>query len=163
MLVIRSRDQFVAVYRGTGTQLRDQIDKEIAGDAGDLAHDVELAGVRAPRRSAEEANQYVRDQPFAASSTVLFALVAGAATSTNRPELLPHAGPDHGETAAEQANENRQSRKLLTAGVGYSTLALPDVGDMRVLKRAVRVRGGLLEHSGVGVPLAAVTHGAVRA
>jgi hypothetical protein len=28
---------FVAVYRGTGTQLRHQIDQEIAGDAGALS------------------------------------------------------------------------------------------------------------------------------
>ena len=49
----------------------------------------------------------MRDQPFSASSTLLFAIVPGAGTSTNRPELFAHAEPDDGETAAEQAQENR--------------------------------------------------------
>ena len=31
---------FVAVYRGTATQLRQQIDQEIAGDASDFAHNL---------------------------------------------------------------------------------------------------------------------------
>ena len=37
---------FVAVYRGTGSQLRHQIDQDIAGDAGDLADNLTLAGAR---------------------------------------------------------------------------------------------------------------------
>jgi signal transduction histidine kinase len=150
---------FVAVYRGTGTQLRQQIDNEIAGDAGDLAHDLKLANAHTPRRVAEEANRYVLNQSFAATSTVLFALVPGAGTSTNRPELFSRSAvADNGETAAEQVRENSLSRKLLTAGDGYSTLMLPDVGDMRVLKRTVRLRGGLRVTVGVGEPLSSVTH-----
>jgi hypothetical protein len=69
---------FVAVYDGTGSQVRQQIDKEIFGDAGDLAHDLVLAKGDTPARIARAAESYVRDQSFAASSTVLFALVPGA-------------------------------------------------------------------------------------
>ena len=94
---------FVAVYRGTGTQVRQQIDKEISGDAGDLAHDLALTRRATPAQVSRAANSYVRDQSFAASSTVLFTLVPGAATSTNRPELFSHSAPDNNETAAEQA------------------------------------------------------------
>jgi two-component system OmpR family sensor kinase len=149
---------FVAVYRGTGTQLRQQIDKELAGDAGDLAHDLALAHADTPRRIAEQARQYVHDQSFAASSTVLFALVPGQGTITNRPELFSRAAADNGETLAEQQKENRLSRKLLTASDGHSTLALPDVGNLRVLKRSVRLHGGLHVTVGVGEPLSSVTH-----
>src|SRR5277367_2875924 len=69
---------FVAVYRGTGTQLRHQIDQEIAGDAGEFAHNLALARASSPRHVAEVAGHYVRDQPFSASSTLLFAIVTGA-------------------------------------------------------------------------------------
>jgi two-component system OmpR family sensor kinase len=149
---------FVAVYRGTGTQVRQQIDKEISGDAGDLAHDLTLSKSTTPARVARAADRYVRDQSFAASSTVLFTLVAGAPTSTNRPELFSRAAPDNSETPAEQAEENLRSRKLLTVPDGYSTLSLPDLGDLRVLKRTVRLRGGLQATVGVGEPLSAITH-----
>src|SRR5271168_3686655 len=68
---------FVAVYRGTGTRLRHQIDGEIAGDAGEFAHNLALARSSSPRGAAEAAGRYVNDQPFSASSTLLYAIVPG--------------------------------------------------------------------------------------
>jgi two-component system, OmpR family, sensor kinase len=149
---------FVVVYRGTGTELREQIDREIAGGAGELAHNLSSTGGDTPKRVSAVAKRYIRGQPFAASSTLLFALVPGASTSTNRPELLGLQAPDNGETPTQQSQENRLSRKLLMARVGYSTLELPDVGNLRLLKRTVLLGGGLRVTIGVGEPLAAVAH-----
>jgi two-component system, OmpR family, sensor kinase len=150
---------FVAVYRGTGTQLRHQIDSETSGDARELAHNLVLAKARTPRQLATAASRYIGAQPFSASSTLLFAVVPGIGTSTNRPELFSSTPPaDHGETSAEQAQEDHLSARLLAAPDGYSTLALPDVGDLRLLKHVVRVPGGLSVMTGVGEPLAAVDH-----
>jgi two-component system OmpR family sensor kinase len=150
---------FVAVYGGTGTQLRHQIDQEIEGDSRELAHNLALAKARTSRQLSEAATRYVRDQPFSASSTLLFVLVPGAGTSTNRPELFSHSSaPDNGETPTEQIQEDRVSGQLLTAAAGYSTLVLPDVANLRLLKRAVSVPGGPTVTVGVGEPLAAVGH-----
>src|SRR5271170_1660019 len=113
---------FVAVYRGTGSQLRHQMDKEIAGDSGALAHSLAQERSGSPAHLAAAAQRYVADQPFAASSTLLFAIVPGAGPISNRPELFDHGPPDDGETAAVQAQENRLSEQLLTAHDGYSTL-----------------------------------------
>jgi two-component system OmpR family sensor kinase len=149
---------FVAVYRGTGTQLRSQIDEEIGGDAAELAHNLEVAHARTPGQVSTAATRYIGGQPFSASSTLLFVLVPGVAPSTNRPELFGNPHPDNGETPAEQAQENRLSRQLSTVADGYMTLPLPDVGDLRVLKRSVRVHAGLTVTIGVGEPLASVSH-----
>jgi signal transduction histidine kinase len=149
---------FFAVYRGTGTQLRGQIDQEISGDAAELAHNLTNARVSSPAGVARVASAYVHNQPFSASSTFLFAIVPGAGTATNRPELFAHARADNGETQAEQAQENRLSRQLVSVSPGYSTLVLPDVGNLRLIKRVVHVRGGPLVAIGVGEPLASVTH-----
>jgi two-component system OmpR family sensor kinase len=149
---------FVAVYRGTGTQLRHQIDQEISGDAGEFADNLALVHSSSPRRVAAAATRYVRDQPFGVSSTLLFAIVPGGGTSTNRPELLGRAVPDAGETLAQQAQENLVSARLLTVGEDYSTVAFPDVGNLRLLKHRVRLPGGLLVTVGVGEPLASVSH-----
>jgi len=149
---------FVAVYRGTGTQLRRQIDHEISGDAGEFSDNLAMVRSSSPRRVAAAARLYVNDQPFSASSTLLFAVVPKGGTSTNRPELLGRATPDEGETQAQQDRENRLSARLLTVGDGYSTLPLPDVGMLRLLKRTVRLRGGLRVTVAVGEPLAPVTH-----
>jgi len=158
---------FVAVYRGTGTQLRHQIDQEIEGDSREFAHNLTLAGARNSSELSEAATRYVRDQPFGASSTLLFALVPGAGASTNRPELFARTQPpDNGETPAEQAQENRLAGQLQTVGDGFYTLALPDVGNLRLLKRTLRVASGLYVTVGVGEPLAAVgraQHGVAKA
>jgi two-component system, OmpR family, sensor kinase len=150
---------FVAVYRGTGTQLRNQIDTEIAGYASGLAHGLARAHADTPKHARDEAAEYVGDQSFAASSIVLFVTIPGTRTVTNRPELFSDSDlPDNGESVAEQEHENRLSSRLLSVPAGYSTLPLPDVGDMRVLKRVVRLAGGLSVMVGVGEPLASVSH-----
>ncbi len=158
VVLICSAISFVAVYRGTGTQLRRQIDTEIGGDATELARSLELARPRTARAAYEASNRYVSSQPFAATSTLLFTLVAGARTSTNRPELFTEEAPDNHETAAEQDSENRLSKHLLSAPLGFSTLPLPDVGNLRLLKRSVALPRGRTAVLGVGEPMAIVAH-----
>jgi signal transduction histidine kinase len=147
---------FLAVYRGTATQLRQQIDHELAGDASELSHNLQLLDEDSPHALAAAASSYIHDQPFGASSTLLFAIVPGAGTSTNQPELLGNAAPDNDETVAEQAQENRLALRALSVHDGYSTLPFPDVGDLRLLKRRVKIDGRLGVTIGVGEPLAAV-------
>ena len=149
---------FAAVYRGTGTQLRRQIDKDMSGELSEMEQSLAIAHTRNPKRVAATAIRYVRDQPFAASSTLLFAVVPGAGISTNRPELFNRTTPDHDESQAQQAQEDRLAAQLLTNRVGFSTAILPDVGKLRLLKRVVPLPGGLHVTVGVGEPLAAVEH-----
>jgi two-component system, OmpR family, sensor kinase len=149
---------FVVVYRRTGSELRRQIDQEIAGEQRELAQALISSHERRPREVAEQATHYIQGRPFSASSILLFAVVKGAPTSSNRPELFTKARADHGETSAEQARENRLDAKLLSVREGYSTLVLADVGDVRLFKEAVPIRGGPRVIVGAGEPLAAVAH-----
>jgi two-component system OmpR family sensor kinase len=151
---------FAAVYRGTGTQLRHQLDGELGVYATDLSHDLTRADeARTSQRLARTATRFVLDQPFNAASTLLFVTVPGIGTTSNRSELFAPPAPDNGETAAAQAQEGRLSAGLLMAPPGYTTLALPDIGKLRVLKRTVRTPAGLHATVGVGEPLAVVSHG----
>lgn len=149
---------FVAVYRGTGSQLRQQIDQEIGGDSSELSHTLAASGYRSAQRLARAATRYVQAQPFSASSTLLFVTVPGVGTSTNNPELFSNGSPDNGESPVVQAQENRLSAQLATVRDGYSTLRLPDVGDLRLLKHTVHVAPGLSVTVGVGEPLLPVSH-----
>ncbi|HEX4186499.1 MAG TPA: ATP-binding protein [Solirubrobacteraceae bacterium] len=150
---------FAAVYRGTGTQLRSQVDHELRVYAGELSHDLARSDAATPRQLAAGAKRYVLDQPFSAGSTLLFVEVPGEGTSSNRSELFAGAAPDNGETPAEQAREGRLSAQLSTVGEGYTTLNLPDIGRFRVIKNSVRTPLGLHAVVGVGEPLAGVAHG----
>jgi signal transduction histidine kinase len=149
---------FVAVYRGTGTELRHQIDQELKGDARALIASLPLTREHTPKELAEAATRYVRDQPFSSSSTLLFAQIPGVGTSTNRPELFSRLPPDNRETSAQQAHENQISSYLLSAPIGFSTPALTDVGNLRLLKVRAHVAGdGAPVTIGVGEPLASVS------
>ena len=158
VVLISSGITFVAVYRGTASQLRHEIDQEIVGDSGELSQALRTSGARSPSKLAAAANHYIQGQPFEASSTLLFALIPGAKPSTNQPELFGNPPPDEGETVAEQDQENRQAQKLLTAGDGFETVDLPDIGALRLLKHSERIPGGPRVTVGVGEPLASVTH-----
>jgi signal transduction histidine kinase len=146
---------FVVVYRGTGDQLRGEIDRDVTGDTSQLKQSlVALAGAT-PNQVAVAAGRYVHAQPFGATSTLLFVIVPGAATVSNHPELFGGASRDDQETAAEQARENALGRQLLIPRTGYSVHRVPDVGKIRILERRVAV-GGLRVVVGAGEPLAIV-------
>jgi signal transduction histidine kinase len=149
---------FGIVYSGTGSELRHQIDRDIAGEEGELAQTVAGSRSRVPEAISRRVTSYIHAQPFKANSMLLFAIVPGARTSSNRPELFAPERADNGETAAKQQQENRLAAKLLTVKEGYSTLPLPDVGDLRLLERTYTLPGGRRVTVGAGEPLAAVSH-----
>jgi len=154
----------VAVYRGTGTQIRHDVDKDVSGDLVGFSRALEGPQPHSAAQVARVASRYVTEQPFSANSTLLFALVPGHGTKTNQPELFARA-VDDGETAAQQAVENRLNAQLLTVGDGFNTVELADVGKLRLLKQRVRI-GKVRVTLGAGEPLAIVAHaqsGVVRA
>jgi two-component system OmpR family sensor kinase len=158
VVLVSSAITFVVVYRRTGSELRHRVDREISGDASELSHVLISSGDRRPKQLARQVAGYIHGQPFSASSTLLFAIVPGARTSANRPELFTRAKPDNGETPTEQAEENRLAAKLRTVHDGYSTLALPDVGDLRLVEQSFTLPGGTRVTVGAGEPLEQVAN-----
>ncbi len=155
--VLSSGVTFVVVYGRTASELRGQIDRALSGDADELSQAMSTAGQgRAALQRA--AARYIKGQPFAAGSTALFAAIPGAGIQTNTPELLTHTAIDDGESAATQAAENRAAGRVLSAPYGYSTLRLPDVGELRLLKRAARIPGGPTLTVGAGESLASIAN-----
>jgi len=156
---------FVVIYEDTGTELRNQIDRNITSDTSQLGHLLGSLHGQNPGRVAVVAQRYISAQPYTASSTLLFALVPGEATVSNHPEVFAAAGPEEGETLQEQARENAVGRELLTPRIGYWTHPVPDVGAMRIHERSVRL-GQLTVVAGAGEPLEVVEqaqHGVARA
>jgi signal transduction histidine kinase len=155
---------FVVVYDVTGSELRSQIDRDLADDTSQLAQSLGSPHHSGPAQLAAAAERYIRAQPYSATSTLLFALMPAGYTASNHPELFSASGPDDGETAAEQARENRQARQLSEPHVGYFTAPVPDVGHVRILERPVSV-GGVNVVIGAGQPLATIEsaqHGVAR-
>jgi len=165
VLVVSVAVIFGVVYGDTGTELRSQIDRDIAGDTSQLSQSLSPLPSRDVRQVAAAAGRDVRAQPYTATSTLLFVLVPGQATASNHLELFGTPDPESGESAAERARENEIGHGLLTPKIGYSTQPVPDVGRMRIHERLVPV-GRLRVVVGAGEPLAIVEraqHGVARA
>jgi two-component system, OmpR family, sensor kinase len=155
VVVVSSGITFVVVYRGTASQLRGQIDKELSGDTGELSRAI-LEGRQTSAGIERSAARYVGGQPFQDSATALFVAIPGARIQTNTPELIYSSTPDERESQEEQGVENRAAGKVLDAPIGYSTLRLPDIGSLRLLKRQVKVGRGLSITVAAGESLASV-------
>ncbi len=165
VMLVSSVVVFAVVYVNTGSQIRSQIDRDIAGDTSQLSQAIRPLQGQGASQLAAAAGRYVRAQPYTATSTLLFVRVPGAPTVSNHLEVFGGRGPETGETASEQARENRSGEALLVPRLGYSVRRVPDVGRVRVLERAVPV-GHLTVVVGAGEPLTLVAraqHGVARA
>ena len=147
---------FVVVYEQTGTELRAEVDQDVAGDLSQLSQAVKGLRAGSPEAVLTQIGVYLRAQPFSTTSSVMFAFVPGHGSTSNPTELLGSPASDDGETAAQQTEENALGRALLTAPTRITTQRAPDIGEVRLDQRVVRV-GRFRVRVGAGEPLAIVS------
>ncbi len=149
---------FATVYLGTGSRVRDQIERDLSADADSLAarlarnvsDQAPLAVTRARRSIASE-------PAFGPSSRLLLVEVPGAGIATNEPEQLGLGGTDGAEeSAADRRREQHEAKAIRDAPLGLSTVHLEDAGDVLLLKRALASDRHRAETVTVGQPLAPV-------
>jgi signal transduction histidine kinase len=165
VLLVAAAVTLLFVYRDTGTQLRAEVDTDITGDAGQLAHSLPIHEAASPAALLSAAEASVRVQPYSEISTLLFVIVHGAGTASNHPELLGSEGGERIDTRAQLAQEHAFARVLVSPHVGFSTHDLPDVGAVRVYELRTGI-GGVPVYVGAGEPLASVAraqHSVARA
>jgi two-component system OmpR family sensor kinase len=130
---------FVAVYRGTGTQLRNQIDRELRADAEAFSRAGVPGGAPATPDAERAARAYISSQPFRASSRLLIVILPGRRPLSNEPDLLLRAPA------------------LATTKRGFSSVGVEDLGSLRLYRQPVTRAGRTVATVAVGEPLAPVT------
>jgi two-component system, OmpR family, sensor kinase len=155
VLVVAFGVIFAVVYQDTGSQVRSQLDREIAGDVSQLASALRPAAGGTTQQISAAATRYVRTQPFAASARLLFVLIPGAPPASNHPEVFSSGRAEPGETAADQRAEDQASQGLTRPRLGYTTAPVPDGGEMTLFEKRVRL-GRAMVVVGAGQPLATV-------
>jgi len=155
LLLVSAAAVFAVIYADTGSELRRQIDQDLAGDTSQLAQALRPSAGQDGRRIAGVAMRYMSGQPYTATSTLLFVLVPGQPTASNHPEVFGTRTAEEGETSAQQAEENEAARKLVSPRPGYSTEHVADVGALRIHERPLRL-GGFHVVVAAGEPLASV-------
>jgi heavy metal sensor kinase len=157
ILILAVAASFAAIYRGTGQQLRTQLDRDLVTQAGAFAAALP-GGDEGQREMSEVIARYINHQPFRATSQLLFAKLPNGKIITNEPELLglPTAIDTEPESPTAQREENQAAVKLRNAPEGYTTIDAIDLGGLRVYVRKVVRAGGTVARIGVGEPLAPV-------
>ena len=80
---------FATVYAGTGSRVRDQIDRDLAAEADSLATRLAQAGAGGRLSVSPRARRSIASEPAFGPSSRLFVVdVPGAGIATNEPELL---------------------------------------------------------------------------
>jgi signal transduction histidine kinase len=156
---------FLVVYQDTGSQLEGEIDRDISGDTSQMIQSIQTLKGNRPAVISAAAKRYVLAQPYTDTSTLLFVLMPGVATSSNHPEVFGGGRPEAGETETDQLVENAEGRGLMSPRLGYSTALVPDVGRMRIFEQRADL-GTSHVVVGAGEPLSLVSraqHGVARA
>jgi two-component system OmpR family sensor kinase len=147
---------FVVVYQQTGGQLRVRVEDDARADLGQISQTVRALRAGSPSQLLTEMRRYLRAQPYNGRASLMFAVVPGAGTASNHPELFGDADPDANETADQQHRENALGRAILTGSVGLRTATAPDVGEVRLDERLVSAAGQRVR-LGAGEALVSVT------
>ena len=131
---------FIVVYRDTGSELRAEIDRDIAGDASQLAQSLWRSAGTTAAAIGGRRGRYVRAQPYRATSTLLFVIVPGAATASSHPELFGPAAPDDGEIADRAgAGERRSAAGCSCRGSATPCRPSPTSARSALFERSITV------------------------
>jgi two-component system, OmpR family, sensor kinase len=146
---------FTVVYEQTGGQLRARIGDDARADLAQLSQTVRALHPTSSDQLLADLRRYLGAQPYNGRASLMFAVVPGAGTASNHPELFGADGPDDGETAAQQEREDARGADLLRGPMGLRTGVVPDVGQVRLDERLVSTAGQQVR-LGAGEALASV-------
>jgi two-component system OmpR family sensor kinase len=149
---------FATVYQGTGSRVRDQIERDLSTEAGSLAAQLAPRGTTPRHLTVRRARRSIASEPaFGPSSRLFVVNVPGTGIATNEPELLGLGDANtKEESSADRLKEAGEAKAIRDAPFGLSTVALEDAGDVLLLKRGLASDARPAATITVGQPLAPV-------
>lgn len=158
---------YLAVYRGTGSELENRTENDLEREMEHLANQLAAGGWGSPPEYAARARAITSAQSFGPNARLISISIEGGGITTNQPGLVDpgwdHGGPDEDDHHHEDDDDSEDDRerhddsdRILTAEPGYSTVDVDDAGEVRILTREVELPGGVGATIRVGQPLAPV-------
>ena len=120
---------FLALYSGTSSRLRAQIDSQLRTQAAEWRQFTAHADFRTPAALERTATQFIAAQRYHAESLIIVVQVSGGRTVSNNSELLAR------EEAREQSPH--ETTGLLDSPTGLATASVAEAGTMRVLAQPI--------------------------
>ena len=159
---------YLAVYRGTGAELRDRTETDLERELERLSGALASGNADTPAEFTARAKVLMRAESFGPSARVISISVDGGGTATNQPDLLgraPHpggsgSGDDHSSDDHKNGDGHSggddDAHNLFESSEGPSSVEVDDVGEVRLLTRSVDLPEGNKATIRVGQPLAPV-------
>jgi two-component system, OmpR family, sensor kinase len=124
---------FLAIYSGTTSRLRAEIDSQLRTQAAEWRLATAHTDLSTPQALEAAAQRFISAQRYHAEALIIAVQANGGRTITNNSEVL----------AREETREHDQpeARGLLDAPAGLSTAPVAEAGNMRVLSQPI-VAGG---------------------
>jgi two-component system, OmpR family, sensor kinase len=136
---------FLALYSGTSSRLRAQIDSNLRTQQAEWTQYAAQADLSTPAALDRAAEGFLKDQRYHASSLILLVQANGGAPVTNDSDVV----------GREEARERRGSDRkgLLGAPVGLASASVAEAGNMRVLTQPISYRGRTVGTLRIAAPL----------
>jgi two-component system OmpR family sensor kinase len=125
---------FVALDRGAGARLRDQIDADLRTQQGEWERLRAHADLSTPAAVERVARRFIDSQAYHPASRIFVVEVAGGQPVTNHASILADELARQGVSKGDDDGPD----DLLDAPEGISTVPVEEVGRMRVLTRAIQ-------------------------
>lgn len=134
---------FLALYQGTGTRLRAQLDTQLTTQADEWRQALARSPVSDAAGLRRAADRFIAAQSYHPESQIVVVQTSAGDVVTSDPEVLARER-DSGE------------RGLVGSAPGFRTASVPEAGEMRILTLPVIAGGRRLGTFRVAVPLSPV-------
>jgi two-component system, OmpR family, sensor kinase len=139
---------FLALYSGTGSRLRAQLDQQLETQAAEWKQSTARADLSTPAALESAARRFLAAQRYHAEAQIIAVQAVGGPTITNHPEVI--VPEEHREHHASDRNG------LLNAPLGLASASAAEAGSLRVLSEAIVGRGRRVGTLRLAEPLSAV-------
>lgn len=139
---------FLALYNGTGSRLRAQIDARLRAQADEWHRATARTAVHTPAELRRVAQRFIADQSYHPEAQIVVVDAGGAGIVSNDSEVV-----------AREHSSREQG--LLNSRPGLRTASVAEAGDMRILTIPVRRGGTQLGVFRVAIPLSPVAQAQV--
>jgi two-component system, OmpR family, sensor kinase len=123
---------FLALYGGTSSRLRAQIDAQLRTQAAEWRQFTARKNLSTPTGLERAATQFVAAQRYHAEALIIVVQVNGGQRVTNNRELVAREARDEGF---------REATGLLDSPAGLATVSVEEAGSMRVLASPIDYGG----------------------
>lgn len=147
---------FLAVYRGTGSRLRDSIDSELTTQVAEWEQFRGRSDLSTPLRLERVARRFIDSQGYHPDSRIFLVDVVGGRPVTNQPRILERELEQEEPGEEEQGERAGHPEGLIGAPPGLGTVSVEEAGTMRVMTQPIAYKGRRVGTLHVADPLTRV-------